>query len=431
MAQLTPRAKPVKKLVYLIGTYPLLTTTFIDREITLLRRWGVEMQVVSIRRPPAEIPLSSHQRGLGRDVLYLLPMNILKLVFSQVFYAITRPRAFFGTLFHLLSRPHPGLGPRFKTLLHFGEGVYAAYLLRNQEFHEVHAHFADRAGTVALVMGRLTGRPYSLSIHAAEDIFVHPTLLSEKITEARHAVTCTRYNKTYLEALLGQNLERRITHIPHGLDLGMYRPAPRSPNGNPLILAVGQLAERKGFAHLVEACALLEQGGHDFRCEIVGEGPQRAALEGMIARLGLGGRVALCGALPHEAVIGKYREAALFVLPCVRSADGNLDGIPNVLFEAMAMQLPVITSRLSAIPELVEDGVNGVLVEPGDAAGLARAAAALLGSPQQARRLGRSGRDSVRVGYDLEANVRRFAATLWPEFFKTEEETSEVSPKMP
>ncbi len=417
MAQLTHRPKPDKKLVYLIGTYPLLTTTFIDREITLLRQWGIDLQIISIRRPPAEIPLSGHQIALGRDVLYLLPVNVLKLLSSQVFYAVARPRAFFGTLFYLLTRPHPGWTSRLKSLLHFGEGVYAAYLLRRQQFHEIHAHFADRAGTVALVISRLTGKPYSLSLHAAEDIFVHPTLLNEKIMGARQAVTCTLYNKAHLETLLGQNLAHKITHAPHGLDLTLYRPGSRILNGKPLILAVGQLAERKGFAHLVEACFLLKRDGYDFRCEIVGEGPQRGTLEGMLARLGLEDRVALCGALPHEAVVEKYREAALFVLPCIQSADGNLDGIPNVLLEAMAMQLPVISTRVSAIPELVEDGVNGLLVEPGDAAGLARAAATLLESPQQAGRLGRRGRESVLAGYNLEANVRHFAATLWPEFF--------------
>lgn len=407
-----------KKIVYIIGTYPLLTTTFIDREILQLHQWGVNIQVVSIRRPPSDVPLSSTQLELQKDVLYLLPVDPLKLVLGQLFFACTRPRDFFGSLYYLLTRPHPGIGERVKTLLHFGEGVYAAYLLCGQEFRELHAHFIDRAATLALVMGRLLGKPYSLSIHAAEDIFVHPVLLDEKIEAARHVATCTHFNKTYIEGLIGRNLDGKVTHIPHGLDIAKYQPNGHSPGEPPLILAVGQLAERKGFAQLIEACHILKEHGVRFQCQIIGRGPQRLALENKIADLSLGDCVTLCGALPHEEVIERYKNASMFVMPCIQSADGNLDGIPNVLFEAMSMQVPVISTRISAIPELIVDEENGLLVEPNNPGALAAAMNKLIESPQQAHRLGRSGRESVIAEFDVESNVRRFATTLWPEWFK-------------
>jgi glycosyltransferase involved in cell wall biosynthesis len=136
----------------------------------------------------------------------------------------------------------------------------------------------------------------------------------------------------------------------------------------------------------------------------------------MIADLGLDDRVEICGALPHEEVIARYRRASLFVLPCVQSPDGNMDGIPNVLLEAMAMQIPVISTRVSAIPELITDGENGVLVEPGDRLGLAEAIEALMRSPERAARLAGNGRKTVVSNYDLAANVRRFANTFWPDW---------------
>jgi len=414
------RNMPTRKmsLIYIIGTYPLLTTTFIDREIKILRQWGVDLQIVAIRRPPADTPLSNDQQELQQGVLYLLPIAWLSLILSHLHFTLVHPRCYFQTLVYLLTRPYPNRQARIKTFLHFGEGVYAAYLVRKRQFRELHAHFVDRAATIALIAGRLLGKPYSLSIHAGADIFVNPVLLREKIMEARHAVTCTLHNKSHVEAIVGQELSDKISHIHHGLDLARYRPSrPNSVNGRPLILSVGQLTERKGFVHLIRGCRSLKDQGYEFSCQIVGQGPQRQELENLIARLSLEDTVTLCGALRHEEVIERYRQATLFVLPCIRSKDGDVDGIPNVLAEAMAMQVPVISSSVSAIPELLTDRVNGLLAPPEDNAALVAAMARLLDEPALREELGKNGRQSILETFDIEWNVRRFATTLWPEWF--------------
>jgi glycosyltransferase involved in cell wall biosynthesis len=412
------------QLVYVIGTYPLLTMTYVDREIRALRQWGVELQILAVHRQDASIPLSADQRGALQDgVIYLLPVNWLRLVISQLYFAILHPQRYFKTLIYLLSRPHPRgtaryLTPRFMTLLHFIEGAYAAYLLRGRQFEELHAHTADRAATIALVVGRLLDKPYSLSIHAGHDIFVNPILLAEKIVEARHVATCTAYNKTYLESLIGQDLSHKISHIHHGLDLLKYQPQPSASNGRPKILSVGRLSEKKGLVHLIRACRILKDREYDFTCHIVGDGPQRAELKGLIEQLSLEDTVHLRGALPHEEVIENYRQATLFVLPCIKSQDGDMDGIPNVLPEAMAMQVPVVSTDISGIPELVDDQVNGLLAPPGDDDALAAAMARLLDDPALCERLGQSGRQSVVDMFDANHNVRQFAATLWPDWFQ-------------
>lgn len=404
------------RLVYIIGTYPGLTTTFIDREIKMLRRWGGDLRIIAIRCPPAGTPLSQDQQMLQCGVTYLLPIAWPTLLLGHLHFALRRSRRYFTTLAYLLTRPHASLRTRLKTLLHFGEGAYAAYLLRDCDFQELHAHFVDRAATVALVAGRLLDRPYSLSIHAGPDIFVSPVLLREKIAEARHVVTCTRYNKSHLDTLVGAELSGKISYMHHGLDLADYR-AHAVASDKPLILSVGQLAERKGFVQLIRACHCLRERGYDFTCHIVGRGPQRAELEALIARLSLSDTVVLCGALPHDQVIEKYRQATMFVLACLRSGDGDMDGFPNVLAEAMAMQVPVIATNISAIPELLEDQVNGLVVPPNDQAALVDAMARLLESPALRERLGSSGRQTVLDGFDAERNVRRFAAMLWPGSF--------------
>lgn len=410
------------RLVYVIGTYPLVTTTFVDREIELLRTMGAEVRILAMRRPAADAPLSSLQRSLTGAVTYLLPVAWTDLLVAHVSSLLRSPRRFVATLAYVLSRPHPSMRARFKTLLHFGEGVLAWHAVRHQPFEELHAHFADRAATIALVVGRLLRRPYSLSIHAGADVFVDPVLLSEKVAQARHVVACAASVKAQVAVIAGAQLSRKVSPILHGIDLARYIPG-RAAVDLPVILGVGQLKERKGFTPLIRACGLLRDQGRRFRCRIVGEGPQRPELEELIRVESLEGLVELSGALPHEEVVELYRKATLFALPCIRTSEGDVDGIPNALAEAMAMEIPVVSTDLPGVRELVSDGFNGVLVPEGDPAALAAAMGRLLDRPELREALGRQGRRTVVETFDAESNVRRFAETLWPRWFAPAEVT--------
>ena len=392
------------RLTYVIGTYPLLTTTFIDREIRLLRQWGVNLQIVSIRRPKRE--LAPEQLELQQSVRYLLPISIITLILSHLWGVVTRPFIFLRTLFYLFTRSHPNMSARLKTLLHFSTGVYAAYLLREQPGNHVHAHFVDRATTVAMVIGRLHNIPYSATAHAT-DIYVNPIMLPEKISQARFVATCTQYNKDHLEATIGSEISRKVHRIYHGLDMVNYKPQ-HQPTDKPLIIAVGQLKEKKGFTYLIQACHLLKERGYNFECHIVGPpGPALHQIEEQIKQLDFADTVILCGALPHEAVIDKYKQAALFSLPCVVQADGERDGIPNVILEALAMELPVVSTRHSGIPEVIEDGINGLLVPPEQTIPLAEALARLLDNPEFAKKLGSKGRETIMGSFSVENNVEK------------------------
>jgi glycosyltransferase involved in cell wall biosynthesis len=256
-------------------------------------------------------------------------------------------------------------------------------------------------------VSRLLNRPYSVTAHA-NDIYVDPILLPEKMAEAKFVATCTQFNETHLAGLNGNGLGHKLHCIYHGLDIDQYQPPERKqPSTTPLLLAVGQLKEKKGFAHLLRACRLLKDQGYNFKCHIVGDGPDRQVLTRQIEQLGLGGTVTLCGALPHQAVIDKYREADIFVLPCITGQDGDRDGIPNVILEAMAMELPVVSTRHSGIPEVVVDGVNGLLVPPADDTALAQALAKLLDDGNGRLQLGQRGRQTVIESFSVEKNVER------------------------
>jgi colanic acid/amylovoran biosynthesis glycosyltransferase len=404
------------RVLYIIGTYPLLTTTFVDREIRSLRRLGVDVQIIAVRKPDPEAPLSQDQRLLEREVTYLLPCTWRAVARSNAYFLLRRPRRYVTTFVRLATRPHPHVRARLRTLAHFGEGVYAAYLVRRRSCDELHAHFADRAATIALVAGRLLGLPYSMSVHAGADIFVSPVLLPEKVRAARRVVTCTAHNKARLLATVGPDVHTRVAVVQHGLDLDAYEPS-RAECRPPAVLAVGQLQERKGFTHLIEACSRLRTAGYEFSCRIVGDGPMRDALRAHVEAAGMQDAIELCGALPHEQVIREYEQASVFVLPCVEATDGDVDGIPNVLLEAMACHVAVLSSDLPAIRELVANGDNGLLVDPGDPRALAAALARLLDSRTLRDELATNARRTVVEMFDAAVNVTRFAAALWPARF--------------
>ena len=402
-------ATTTRGVVYIVGTYPLLTTTFIDREIAMLRELGVEVTIVSLRRPHGR--LSPEQRNVAEKVRYVLPVAPLAFVRAQLRFGFGRPLVYLRTLLYLLTRSHATMMARLRTILHFGEGVQVADLLRHTPGnHPVHAHFVDRAAIVALVAGRLLDRPYSVTAHA-NDIYVEPVMLPEKIIEARFVATCTEYNAVHLVGVAPE-AAANIACIHHGLDVDRYVPPEEARTTRPSILAVGQLKEKKGFTYLLAACAELRDRGHEFVCNIVGEGPLRPELEAQIRESRLEDTVSLHGALDHQGVIDQYRAASVFALPCITAANGDRDGIPNVILEAMAMELPVVSTRHSGIPEAVDDGSSGLLVAQRDAAALADAIEQLLVDSAVRRQMGRVGREIVVSRFDVATNVKLLMSRL-------------------
>ena len=395
-------------VAYVIGTYPLLTTTFIDREIAAVRRLGIRVLPISLRRPHGALSASQEEAALG--VTYVTPVSVLDLIRAHARFLATRPGRYLSVIRRLVTAPHPTSRSRFRTVGHFALAVHvAAMVARSGPIDRVHAHFVDRAALVALVVGRLLDIPYSATAHA-NDIYVDPVLLPEKVLGASFVATCTGANARHLEDLIPGSGQVRILH--HGLDVASYGVSERVESDRPVLLAVGQLKEKKGLIHLVEACRLLREAGHAFRCEVVGEGPQRSALQEAIAQAGLEDVVLLRGALSHDDVRAAYGVADLFVLPCVVAPDGDRDGIPNVILEAMASGLPVVSTDHSGIPEAVDHGETGILVPPGDAVALAEALGTLLADPGLRRRYGEAGRTRVADRFDLERNVQRLVQEL-------------------
>jgi glycosyltransferase involved in cell wall biosynthesis len=282
----------------------------------------------------------------------------------------------------------------------FPKSVYFARLVAEEKIAHIHANWATHPATSAWIMSRLTGVPFSFAGHAS-DIYLDRTMLADKIRAAKFVATCTRFNKQYLAALAGAGAADRIVVSYHGVDLERFRPAPRRA-GPFRILAVGTIITCKGFDDLIEACGILAGKNVPFECAIVGDGAERRRLERLIERLELADRVSITGYVSQEALVPLYQQASVVALPAI--ADAHF-GIPNVLLEALAVETPVVCTKLPSMPEMMEDGVQGLYVPERAPEALAAALEALARDPARGRAMGEAGRRTVQALFDTEKNI--------------------------
>ncbi len=229
----------------------------------------------------------------------------------------------------------------------------------------IHAHFADEPAALAMAAAKQAGIGFSISAHAKDIYLADPARLRRVMGAARFVATCTSYNAEFLRrAAPGVP----VAKLYHGIDCGKFSCIGHKPDQLPLILGIGRLRSKKGFDTLIEACGVLKDQGRAFACEIIGYGPEQARLKKLIGKLGLARQVRMPGKLAHEAVVERIAAASVFALPCRIDADGDRDGIPNVILEAMAAGVPVVSTPVSGVPEVISDGHSGLLVPP-DASG--------------------------------------------------------------
>jgi glycosyltransferase involved in cell wall biosynthesis len=401
------------KVAYVLKMYPRFSETFIVNEILELERQGVDVRIYSLRKPDDGRFHASVAR-VKANVVYVpeYPDKEPERVdAARAQIGGQYPEALARVEAYALSRDHDYALKRLQQAL-----VIAAHLEKNP-VDTIHAHFASSAARVANTIFQLTGRSYSVTAHA-KDIYhraVRPESLRHKLGAAHFVATVSDFNRDYLQALLsGTGVD--VRRLYNGIDLRRFRPPHRPrPDGN-LILGVGRLVEKKGFETLIAACTLLDERGIPFRCEIIGKGPLQARLQALIAARGLNQQVRLVGPKPQHAVLRAYRRATLFALPCVVGSDGNRDGLPTVLLEAMATGLPVVSTRLVGIPEMINHDHSGLLVAPGDPIALADALATLLRSPEKRRQFSHAARARVEADFDVRQNVAQLHRWLkeWP-----------------
>jgi glycosyltransferase involved in cell wall biosynthesis len=387
---------PSPRVGYVLSNFPVLSETFVLHELLELEAQGLALEVFSVRRPPGQ--LRHEDVGRLRAPVTYVP-GPLRLLGMQRRIAATLGPEYRRQRIRVAAR-----GPR--ETWRFLQAGFVAHEARRRGLTHLHAHFAHHPALVAMYAAQLAGISFSFTAHAM-DLYrqqVDRRTLIRKLAAARFVVTVSEYNAAFLQELAPE-VRDKLVLVRSGIDLERFAPSP-PPAPRPFrILCVARLVEKKGIGVLIAACRELKERGRSFRCDVIGEGRLRPALEALIRQHQLGEVVQLRGAATHEVVREHYRAAHAFVLPCVVAEDGDRDGLPVSLLEAMACGLAVVTTPVTGIPEVLRDGENGLLVPPGDPAALADAIARLMDDPALAHRLGAKARPVIAAGFDRRRTV--------------------------
>jgi glycosyltransferase involved in cell wall biosynthesis len=403
-------AKPLLGMI--LKGYPRISETFISNEILLLENRGFPIHLFSMRRPRENFTHKSVSR-IRAGVDYL-PETLLRplprLMYHNCLLAAQKPQAYAGALKIAAKRfLRTRKSATLKHLLQAGYLVH--HLFPGRKITHLHAHFAHSPASVAMFASMLSGLPFSFTAHAKDIYTSESRQLRDKLMGARFAVTCTEYNRRYLELLL--NDERTPIHrVYHGIDTALFSFCRDdfSITEKPYrILTVARLIAKKGLPTVYRALKILREKGIVFEHTLIGDGEDRAKVLSIIKDLDLNPHTRWLGTQPHDVVLKHYKQAHLFVLGCEVAADGDRDGIPNVLLESMATGVPVVATHISAIPELVETEKTGLLVAPGQPRQLAQAMLRMLTDTELRSRVIPAARQRVLQDFDNKVLIKQLA----------------------
>jgi glycosyltransferase involved in cell wall biosynthesis len=388
------------EVAYLFERFPSFGQTFCYREVAELERQGTRVHVYAIRRPVGE-PAQDWDEQIVRRVHYLPEENELVREVDRAMREGALPAA---------AREALAKWGRQSDFLRLYQAVHVGLRLQRDGVRRLHAHFAGMAARTAYWINQFFGIPYSFTAHA-NDIFAPRDFaisLTNLLANAVAIVTVSDYAADYLRNRFPETAAK-VHRIYNGVDVSRFHPVDFG-SGIPSIVSIGRLIEKKGFADLITACRLLQPRGRDFVCEIIGEGPLGPALQAQIACDGLEARVKLAGPRTQAQIALRLAHATIFVLACTREEGGGMDNLPTVILEAMAAGLPVISTPLAGVPEMVENNSSGILVPEHAPEAICAAIEYLIAHPEQARRFGDRGQQIAREKFSIEASAQALLA---------------------
>ncbi len=386
-------------LVVVVNGFPRLSETFVLQELLELERQGVRIHLIALRRPENAVQQEAVLR-LQAEVVYLpdlldrAPRALVRLAHAALF--LRRRLSYLNAVADVLASPD-------FTAASFRRSVVLAHRIVRLGSPAVYVHFAHKPATIGRFAALLAGVPYALFAHA-KDIWLTPREeLVRKLRDAEVVLTCTSEGQAYLDELAGGHTPVKLAY--HGVDTSQAERAAGPAGDVPTVLSVGRLVEKKGHAILLRAASCLQERGVDFRVRIAGEGPEWATLQRLANQLGIGEKVAFLGPLTESEVGFEYSRADVFALACQQLTNGDRDGIPNVILEAMAHGLPVVSTTIGGMTEAVVDGECGLLAPQDDPAAIAERLAALLDDESLRARLGGAARARAVERFDRSRNL--------------------------
>ncbi len=402
--------KNPQKIAYLCHVYPWITQTFIFNEIKELKANLDSLQVIAFKQPsPADrSKLTPEMRASLRDTVYLPTVLSHDSLHSCLFSFSHYPDLFLSIFFQVLFGRYQRFSTaklRFQSVQDFLRGIFLGKFLQENDFSHVHAEFANHTATSAWVAHNLTGISFSFRNHTC----YNPQIISRKVRDAKFVLSISEFDRQQLLSW-SEGAEAHKVFVDYlGVDVERWQGDDRNVEEQGLILSIGTLIEKKGHKYLITACHLLKNNRIPFRTIIVGEGPEHARLRDLTNRLRLNEGVEIRNYCTNDEVRKLVHQASIFCLPSVTSKDGDSDGIPIVLMEAMAAAKACVSTSVAGIPELITHGENGFLAEPRDSSGLAEILGSLLEDGHLRQKLGASARSSIVERFNLKRNVARTA----------------------
>lgn len=387
-------------IAYLTGEYPRATDTFIQREVAALRAQKIDVLTCSVRQTDIAHHVGPEQRAEAANTFYIIAnaKSPLRLIRAHAATLFASPKRYFETLALAIKTSPPGAKAFLYQLFYFVEAIILADHLKNSGVVHLHNHIAKSSCTVAMLASTASGIPYSFTIHGP-DIFFDPNYwrIDEKTARASFVSCISDFCRSQLMVFADRKYWSKL-HIVHcGIDPDRYDTPPKTDGQN--LLFIGRLAGVKGVPVLFEALEQIRSDFPDLRLTLIGDGPERSDLEMEAKRRGLTDLVTFAGYRSQAEVAETLQQTNMLVLPSFA------EGLPVVLMEALAASLPVVTTRIAGTAELVEDGLSGLLVPPGDAAKLAEAISALLADPARRAQMGRRGREKVVSEFNLKSEA--------------------------
>lgn len=397
----------MKSILYIVSVFPSTSATFVLNEILTLKKEGFNIEIASLRKPKGEI----YQNGVENfnNIIYIphIKQGILdtvSLVLSNIIYCIKYPRRYFRVFKYISHKRNKRLWYDFLRAIHLD------LQLEKLKIDHIHSQFAHSPTNIAYLLNLLSGRKYSYTCHAV-DIFVpnNRILLEEQLEQSSFAITISHFNIKYIENIINnKSLVDKFEIVRCGIDYNKFKPKVRKIKGDEKIniFSVGRFVEKKGFIYLIEALRKIREENIDFVCNIVGDGPLYMEIAQKIKEYNLKENVKLIGAVGSSEVRDYLKNSDIFVLPCIQAKNGDMDGIPVSLMEAMAFEIPVISTNLSGIPELIEHEVSGLIVEPKNYKQLKQAIMKLIESESLRKQYGQNARIKIINEYSLEDNIK-------------------------
>lgn len=399
-------------LGYILKGYPRISETFISNEILLLEKLGFSMHLFPMRKPRENFSHGSVKQ-IKAKVDYLpteLIPQFLRLLIPNIFLSAKKSAEYKNVL--LFAQQGLSQGKGLLTLKHLLQAGYLAnnHLLGDTRIRHLHGHFAHSPTSVTLFASLFSGIPFSFTAHAKDIYTSSKEKLRRKIDKADFVVTCTEHNKNYLANIAGAG-ETPIYCIYHGIDLSLFTNdiVPTSPTSPYQLLTVARITEKKGLPTIYKALAILKEKGIAFQHTLIGDGDDRNTILALVENLGLQDNCQWLGTQTHEEVLKYFRQSDLFILGCEIARNGDRDGIPNVLVESLAMGVPALSTRVSAIPEILIDEKTGITVEPKDPKSLAEAMQRILTDNNLQDRLRKEGRHLVQEKFDNTIWIKNLA----------------------